>query len=168
MTENTGILPIFRDGQSRYPCPETTVHRAHVTHLGNLSRNRSGVVLVTDATSGEGMCRGLKSFSVPSLTCFLASFRAGQPPDRLRGVGQTATPHLLPFSSGGRWGMPAGGSDLPGVHQECAPYPINRPYHGKASLGVISGLPRPFQATGCHLRPHVCHMCRKRSEIWPI
>ena len=47
MTENTGILPIFRDGQSRYPCPETTVHRAHMTHLGNLSRNRSGVVLLT-------------------------------------------------------------------------------------------------------------------------
>jgi len=44
-------------------------------------------------------------------------------PDRPRGVGQTATPHLSPFSRGGRWCIPAGGSDLPGLHQECAiPY----------------------------------------------
>ena len=90
------------------------------------------------------------------------------PYHRPRDIGQTATSHLSAFSSGGRSCMPAGGSDLPGLHQECAPYPINRPYHGKASLGVISGLPRPFQAIGCHLRPHLCHTCRKISGAWPI
>ena len=107
-------------------------------------------------------------FEYQASLIYLVSFPARQPPDRPRGLFETATPHLSPFSSGGRWCIPAGGSDLPGMHQECAPYPINRPYHGKASLGVISGLPRPFQAIGCHLRPHVCHICRKISEAWPI
>ena len=107
-------------------------------------------------------------FEYQASLIFLVSFPARQPPDRPRGLFETATPHLSPFSSGGRWCIPAGGSGLPGMHQECAPYPINRPYHGKASLGVISGLPRPFQAIGCHLRPHVCHICRKISEAWPI
>ena len=56
---------------------------------------------------------------------FFSSFLPSkESPDRPRGVGQTATPHLSPFLSGGRWCILAWGSDLPGMHQECAPYPI--------------------------------------------